>query len=194
VLHVSTLLGHLQATHLLEGTSIALLRLLPMDYYQHVIIRSRVCGLSMLLWVSHSFYWVCLVLFCTYCNNCGEFTPSCLVLLKTFQLVRKEYCSCKISVLVPASATFVLNISYYVKYFSHLRTRYAQKDSCLSLHAKYAVILHDFNQNRNVSTDLSKLSPVLNFMKTCLAVVTCGQSGTTKLIEACLLLVPTNDP
>jgi hypothetical protein len=31
MLHVSTVLGHPQATHLLEGTSIALLPLFPMN-------------------------------------------------------------------------------------------------------------------------------------------------------------------
>jgi hypothetical protein len=49
VLQLSTLLGHPQATHLLEGTSIALLRLFPMDCYQHVIFRS-VFAASLCFW------------------------------------------------------------------------------------------------------------------------------------------------
>jgi hypothetical protein len=40
MLYVSTLLGYLQETPLLEKTSIATLLLFPMDYYQHVIFRS----------------------------------------------------------------------------------------------------------------------------------------------------------
>jgi hypothetical protein len=47
VLHVSILLGHLQATHLLEGPSIALLRPFPMDRYQHVVIFRSVFAASL---------------------------------------------------------------------------------------------------------------------------------------------------
>jgi hypothetical protein len=61
VLHVSTLLGQPQATHFIGRNFCCTASPLPDGLISTRHISLRVCGLSMLLEVSHSFYCVCVL-------------------------------------------------------------------------------------------------------------------------------------